>query len=831
MKKFFKLLFFVMSISFLVKAQTNIGVHNWEYHKQKSLTNKNETLLVKNVNIIPLNNFQKKTVSKTVFGYLPFWEYSNAKSYLRYDLLTHIALFSYSVNANGFIINPNGESWPWPDIINEAHQNGTKVIMTVVNFDITQLEMNNILTNKNLTLNFINDAKNIISTYSLDGINIDFEASNINPSDRSDNINKFMKALTDSLHEFSSKLEVSFASPPVNWDNNWDFEGLAESCDYLFVMGYDFYGSWSDYTGPTAPLVSSVSNYNITNTIDVQYKNISNSKPEKLILGVPYYGPHWIAFGEYEGAGIISFVDSEKFRDAEPNSEIYGLKWSQNFKNSWYSYPDGNNYRQIWFDNDSSLALKYNLAISRNLKGVGLWALGYDGDRSELWNLIDIKFGSGKLPLPSIPKNFSVSTLNNNSLKINFSPSDYAKSYEIFYSEDSLEFNFYTEITENSFIIDSLELLKPYFFKVRAKNSSGQSPFSKILCGIPSESKILIINGFEKIDSSGNNFDYIKNYTQPLLNLGLGFSSCSNDAVYNGKIDLTDFDIIFWMLLDESNTNETFNHLEQQKVKLFLENGGKLFISGSEIGWDLIQNGDGTDVDFYSNYLKSIYIANSPLNQSGAYYSIEPVIGEVFDGLEIIPFDDGNHGTIDVKSPDAIAANSGASNIMQFGNINFASGAAGIAYTGTFGESNYEGKLIYFSVPFETIYNVDDRKNLMVKIIEYFNKTVNVDQLNSINNSFSIEQNYPNPFNSSTVINYSLPDNLNLVSNKTLVTLKVYDILGREVSILLNDYQTPGKHKVVFNTSQLDVNLSSGVYVYKLQVGNYYKAMKMVILK
>ena len=354
--------------------------------------------------------------------------------------------------------------------------------------------------------------------------------------------------------------------------------------------------------------------------------------------------------------------------------------------------------------------------------------------------------------------------------------------------------------------------------------------FSKILCGIPSESKILIINGYEKIDSTDSNFDFIKNYVEPLLNLKFGFSSCSNDAVYNGKVNLNDFDIVFWMLLDESTANETFNHLEQQKVKLFLENGGKLFISGSEIGFDLVQNGNGEDVDFYSNYLKSIYIANSPLNQSSTYYSIEPVTGEVFDGLEMIAFDDGNHGTIDVNDPDAIAANSGASNIMQFVNINFASGAAGIAYSGAFGGSNLEGKLIYLSVPFETIYNAQERNNLMLKIMEYFSKPVNVDQLNSNKYTLSMEQNYPNPFNSSTVINYSVPENLAKLSGKMLVTLKVYDILGREVNILINDFQAPGRHQVVFNTSQLDLNLSSGVYVYKLQIGNYYKARKMIIL-
>ena len=53
-----------------------------------------------------------------------------------------------------------------------------------------------------------------------------------------------MKELTDSVHSWSPDLEVSFAGPAVNW-SGWDFNGLVNSCDYIFIMGYDFYGSWS----------------------------------------------------------------------------------------------------------------------------------------------------------------------------------------------------------------------------------------------------------------------------------------------------------------------------------------------------------------------------------------------------------------------------------------------------------------------------------------------------------------------------------------------------------------------------------------------------------
>lgn len=89
-------------------------------------------------------------------------------------------------------------------------------------------------------------------------------------------------------------------------------------------------------------------------------------------------------------------------------------------------------------------------------------------------------------------------------------------------------------------------------------------------------------------------------------------------------------------------------------------------------------------------------------------------------------------------------------------------------------------------------------------------------------NDYSLSQNYPNPFNPSTSIKYSIP-----VSG--FVTLKVYDILGNEVASLVNANQNEGQYSVDFNTSSL--NLSSGVYFYKLSTGNFTDVKKMSLIK
>ena len=95
--------------------------------------------------------------------------------------------------------------------------------------------------------------------------------------------------------------------------------------------------------------------------------------------------------------------------------------------------------------------------------------------------------------------------------------------------------------------------------------------------------------------------------------------------------------------------------------------------------------------------------------------------------------------------------------------------------------------------------------------------------------TFSLYQNFPNPFNPSTAIKYQIP-------KSGLVQLKVYDILGREVATLANEYQTAGEHSVQFSAANnqpatSNNQLTSGVYFYQLKSGNYTQTKKLVLMK
>jgi hypothetical protein len=85
---------------------------------------------------------------------------------------------------------------------------------------------------------------------------------------------------------------------------------------------------------------------------------------------------------------------------------------------------------------------------------------------------------------------------------------------------------------------------------------------------------------------------------------------------------------------------------------------------------------------------------------------------------------------------------------------------------------------------------------------------------------YKLVQNYPNPFNPTTTIKYEIPET-------GFVTLKIYDVLGREVATLVNAKREAGRYEAEFNAK----GLSSGIYIYRIQASNFVESKKMILLK
>ena len=106
--------------------------------------------------------------------------------------------------------------------------------------------------------------------------------------------------------------------------------------------------------------------------------------------------------------------------------------------------------------------------------------------------------------------------------------------------------------------------------------------------------------------------------------------------------------------------------------------------------------------------------------------------------------------------------------------------------------------------------------------------SVNQGMLNDIN--FRLYQNYPNPFNPSTIISYQIP-------STGIVTIKIYDTLGREIETLVNEVENPGRHEVEFSAKNVSasagkgINLTSGLYFYRITTNNFSETKKMLLMK
>lgn len=117
----------------------------------------------------------------------------------------------------------------------------------------------------------------------------------------------------------------------------------------------------------------------------------------------------------------------------------------------------------------------------------------------------------------------------------------------------------------------------------------------------------------------------------------------------------------------------------------------------------------------------------------------------------------------------------------------------------------------------------DTLAQMIAKQVFLSGRTEIISSVNSnvgIPGKFILSQNYPNPFNPSTIISYQVP-------KSGLVTLKIYDVLGREVKTLVSKIQNPGKYKVKFDAS----NFASGLYLYRLSTNNFTTSKKMILLK
>lgn len=192
--------------------------------------------------------------------------------------------------------------------------------------------------------------------------------------------------------------EISMATPAVDWSGSWDLKILSELCDYLIFMGYDYYWKGMTTAGPVAPLQGE--NYNVTRSVSNYLA--SGVVPAKLMLGVPWYGYDWPVVSSSRKAAATGTATSRLYPAAEQIAYDNGKIFDNTTGVPYSAYKVSNQWRQLWYDDLQSLGMKYDLVNQKELAGIGIWALSYEGTDKRMWSNIASAFTTWETTADSI---------------------------------------------------------------------------------------------------------------------------------------------------------------------------------------------------------------------------------------------------------------------------------------------------------------------------------------------------------------------------------------------------------------------------------------------
>lgn len=314
--------------------------------------------------------------SKKVFGYHPYWAPPLAYAAYDYSVLSHIGYFSYETDtATGGYLTVRG--WNTTPLIDTAHSHGVRVSLVVTNFGYDNNDK--ILGDSAKQSTMIAGLIQLLQSRNGDGVNFDLEG--VRGIQRS-NLVRFMQRAAAEIKAQVPAAEISMATPAVDWDSAFDLPQLSQTCDYLILMGYDYYWSGSATAGPVAPLEGE--QYDVTSSV-TSYLSAGVSAG-RLLLGVPWYGYDWPVTGSRRKSAATGSGVGYPYQTLEPEAEANGKTFDVTTQVPWFGYQSSSQWHQAWYDDSTSLALKYLFANSKNLAGIGIWALSYQGDGPELWS-------------------------------------------------------------------------------------------------------------------------------------------------------------------------------------------------------------------------------------------------------------------------------------------------------------------------------------------------------------------------------------------------------------------------------------------------------------
>ncbi len=364
--------------------------------------------------ISPLSSIKPLTNTKNqheVFGFAPYWTIDKLDN-VDFSILTTVAYFGISVDHEGNLIEDTGyssfHSQQAAELFKKAHLHGTRVVLTLMQMENNSIV--NFLDNPQAQVSAIEQAVGQVKNRGIDGINVDFEYNGNPGFQYQEKFSMFVKNLTRRMHEVIpfSKVTVSVYAASAKDPKLYNIEQLSQVSDGIFMMAYDFSTPASDTAIPTAPLYGYKEGkywYDIATAVEDFLKLMPS---HKLILGLPWYGYNFAVYQPEVKSETLPYYwwagqsVAQTYTDGKdaitpdmPGISDYKSGWDIHGQVGWKAYFLANTqtWRMVFLDDAKSLQIKYDFAKNKNLAGVGIWALGFDEGKNELWNVLRQIFG------------------------------------------------------------------------------------------------------------------------------------------------------------------------------------------------------------------------------------------------------------------------------------------------------------------------------------------------------------------------------------------------------------------------------------------------------
>lgn len=345
------------------------------------------------------------TGNKVVYGFLPYWTISDT---VIQPEMTHLGYFSLGIAADGSLRlrSDDGSYEPgYNKLVSdeqllehfatmETQGGSTELVLT----QFLSNDIRDFLASKNAQQKLFESLDSVLLAYPFSGINVDIELNGSGTPKMRQDMTDFIKDLHAHINSKYEGISISvdmYASASSN-TQIWDIPAIEPYVDYIVVMAYDFHRRGSTQAGPVAPLFGGKEFWD--SDINQHLQEFVKMVPaEKVLLGIPFYG--------YEWQTTSRDSQSHTFPDTGATAPIYKVEkllerkeelkvqehWNEEALSPYISYVEDGETYVLYYENSRSISYKLDYVNQLDLGGIAIWAIGYEGDSRELWDVISRK--------------------------------------------------------------------------------------------------------------------------------------------------------------------------------------------------------------------------------------------------------------------------------------------------------------------------------------------------------------------------------------------------------------------------------------------------------